>query len=138
MELTFANLKPDCVERNLTGKVIDFIESKGFEIIKMQKMKLSKIQAEEFYKDHVGKPFYKGLIEMMTSGPCIPMVLKKKHAVEEFRKIIGNTDPEIAEDGTLRHLYGTTVRRNVVHGSDCESSALREITFFFSFVDVIH
>ena len=71
-------------------------------------------------------------------GLCIPMVLRKKNAVEDFRKIIGNTNPEKAEKGTLRQLYGTTIRRNIVHGSDCEENALRELTFFFSFVGVIH
>ncbi|MBN2279046.1 MAG: nucleoside-diphosphate kinase [Candidatus Marinimicrobia bacterium] len=138
MELTFANLKPDCVQRKLTGKAIEFIEEHGFEIVRMRKTYLTRKQAEEFYAAHKGKPFFERLLEMMTSGPCIPMVLRKENAIEDFRKIIGNTDPTQAEEGTLRQLYGTNVTYNIVHGSDCEESVLREMTFFFPFIEVIH
>ena len=138
MELTFANLKPDCVKRQLTGKVIEFIEEHGFEIVRMRKTCLSRKYAEAFYAAHKGKPFFERLIEMMTSGPCIPLVLKKENAIQDFRKIIGNTDPAKAEEGTLRHLYGTNVTYNVIHGSDCQESVFREMTFFFPFIEVIN
>lgn len=138
MELTFANLKPDCVQRKLTGKAIEFIEEHGFEIVRMRKTYMTRKQAEEFYAAHKDKPFFEILVEMMTSGPCIPLVLRKENAIEDFRRIIGNTDPSKAEEGTLRHLYGTNVTYNVVHGSDCEESFLREMTFFFPFIEVIH
>jgi nucleoside-diphosphate kinase len=138
MELTFANLKPDCVQRKLTGKAIEFIENHGFEIVRMRKTYLTRKQAEEFYAAHKGKPFFEKLLEMMTSGPCIPMVLRKENAIEDFRKVIGNTDPTKAEKGTLRHLYGTNVTYNTVHGSDSPESVLREMTFFFPFIEVIH
>jgi nucleoside-diphosphate kinase len=138
MELTFANLKPDCVQRKLTGKAIEFIEDHGFEILRMRKTLLSRKHAEEFYAAHKDKPFFEKLIEFMTSGPCIPLVLKKENAIEDFRKIIGDTDPTQAEEGTLRHLYGTNVTYNVVHGSDSKNSVLREMTFFFPFIEVIY
>ena len=138
MELTFANLKPDCVQRKLTGKAIEYIEEHGFEIVRMRKTYLTRKQAEEFYAAHKGKPFFERLVEMMTSGPCIPLVLRKKNAIADFRKIIGNTDPANAEKGTLRQLYGTNVTYNLVHGSDSEESVLREMTFFFPFIEVIH
>ena len=138
MELTFANLKPDCVQRKLTGKAIEFIEEHGFEIVRMRKTYLTRKHAEEFYAAHKGKPFFERLLEMMTSGPCIPLVLRKENAIEDFRKIIGNTDPAKADKGTLRQLYGTNVTYNLVHGSDCEESVLREMTFFFPFIEVIH
>ncbi len=137
MELTFANLKPDCVQRKLTGKVIEYIEDHGFEILRMRKTRLSRKFAEEFYAAHKDKPFFERLIEMMTSGPCIPLVLRKENAIEDFRKIIGNTDPEKADEGTLRQLYGTNVTYNIIHGSDSKESVQREMTFFFPYIEVI-
>ncbi len=138
MELTFANLKPDCVQRGLTGKVIEFIEEHGFEIVRMRKTRLSRKYAEEFYSALRDKPFFEQLVEMMISGPIIPLVLKKENAIADFRKIIGNTDPAKAADGTIRHLYGTNVTYNVIHGSDCKESVFREMTFFFPFIEVIN
>ncbi len=137
MELTFANLKPDCVQRKLTGKVIEYIEDHGFEILRMRKTRLTQKFAEEFYAAHKDKPFFERLIEMMTSGPCIPLVLRKENAIEDFRKIVGNTDPEKAAKGTLRQLYGTNVTYNIVHGSDSNESVQREMTFFFPYIEVI-
>ncbi len=137
MELTFANLKPDCVQRKLTGKAIEFIENHGFEIVRMRKTRLTRQYAKEFYAAHRGKPFFERLIEMMTSGPCIPLVLRKENAIDDFRRVIGNTDPAKAEEGTLRHLYGTNVTYNIVHGSDSKESVQREMTFFFPYIEVI-
>ncbi len=137
MTLTLAILKPDCVSRGLTGKAIDFIESKGFEIIRMQKVTLSRKQAEQFYSVHREKGFFFDLIKFMTSGPCIPLVLQHKDAIDSFRTIIGSTDPEQAKEGSLRQLYGENVQRNIVHGSDSEANARQELAFFFPFMDIL-
>lgn len=137
MNLTLAILKPDCVKRKLTGKAIDFIESNGFQIISMKKIKLDRAQAEAFYAIHKSKNFFNDLIMFMTSGPCIAMVLKKNEAVSEFREIIGSTDPKNAKEGTLRRLYADNVQENVIHGSDSVENAKKEIAFFFPLIEII-
>jgi len=136
-DLTLAILKPDCVRRKLTGKVIDFIESKGFQIISMKKVKLDRAQAEAFYAIHKNKNFFNDLVLFMTSGPCIPMVLQKNEAVTEFREIIGNTDPKNAKEGTLRRLYADNIQENAIHGSDSVENAKKEIAFFFPLIEII-
>lgn len=136
MNKTLAILKPDCIGRNLTGKVIDFILSNGFYIRAMKMTHLTKIEAEEFYAIHKGKPFFNELINFMTSGPCIPMVLEKNNAVQSFRETIGATDPSKAADNTLRKLYAESVQRNTVHGSDSDKNAQKEIAFFFSLMEI--
>jgi len=136
MEFTLAILKPDCIQKKLTGKAIEFIEERGFEIVKLRKQQLTVAQAKAFYSDHIGKEFYEGLVDFMTSGPCIAMVVKKDNCVEDFRETIGKTDPKKAEPGTLRKLYAETIRRNVVHGSDCPENAKKEIAFFFPIMDI--
>ena len=137
METTFAMLKPDCIERKLTGKVIDFILDHDFEIQRLKKLHLSTRQAESFYYMHKGKDFYEPLIKFMTSGPVIPMVISRKDAIEKFREVIGKTDPEKAASGTLREMYATDIRHNVVHGADSPENATREIAFFFPKIDLI-
>jgi len=137
VNLTLAILKPDCVRRKLTGKAIDFIESKGFQIISMKKVKLDRAQAEAFYAIHKSKNFFNDLILFITSGPCIAMVLKKDEAVSEFREIIGSTDPKNAKEGTLRRLYADNVQENVIHGSDSVENAKKEIAFFFPLIEII-
>ncbi|RKY55411.1 MAG: nucleoside-diphosphate kinase [Candidatus Neomarinimicrobiota bacterium] len=136
-DLTLAILKPDCVRRKLTGKVIDFIESKGFQIISMKKVKLDRAQAEAFYAIHKNKNFFNDLVLFMTSGPCIPMILQKNEAVTEFREIIGNTDPKNAKEGTLRRLYADNIQENAIHGSDSVENAKKEIAFFFPLIEII-
>ncbi|MCF7885458.1 MAG: nucleoside-diphosphate kinase [Candidatus Marinimicrobia bacterium] len=130
-------LKPDCIERKLTGKAIDYILEHGFEIRAMEKLSLSKAQAAAFYREHKGKEFYKPLIEFMTSGPVVAMVLAREDAVEKFREVIGKTDPKKAKEGSLRALYATDVRHNIVHGADSLQNAEREISFFFPKIDLI-
>lgn len=137
MDITFALLKPDCIQRGLTGKVIDFIESKGFEIVAIKKLQLTKDQAETFYSVHNGKSFFPDLVKFMTSGSCCPMVLRKKNAVMEFREVIGSTDPVAAKENTLRKLYGENIQRNLIHASDSEENAKKEIAFFFSYIEII-
>jgi len=133
---TLAILKPDCLSRNLTGKVIDFILKNGFKIIAMKMVHMSATDAKRFYAVHKGKPFYDELTRYMSSGPCIPMVLKKENAVAEFRKILGKTDPNKARDNTLRKLYAKSTQRNTVHGSDSDENAQKEIAFFFPLMEI--
>jgi len=132
MERTLAILKPDCVEKHLVGEAIAAIERAGFRLVGMKLTRLSRSGAEEFYAVHRGKAFFTELVEYMTSGPCVPLVLEAPAAVEKFRLLIGPTDPQKAPKGTLRGDYGESIRRNFVHGSDSPENAAREIGFFFS------
>ncbi len=137
MQYTLAILKPDCVERKLTGKIIDFIESHDFEVFRLRKLQLTKKEAQAFYSMHKGRDFYEPLIEFMTSGPCLPIILKKDNAVDAFREVLGATDLNKAADGTIRKLYAETIRRNVVHGSDSDENAKKEIAFFFPTMNIL-
>ena len=129
---TLAILKPDAVERNLIGQIISKINEAGFKIKAIKMVKLSKEAAGGFYEVHKERPFYGELVEFMTSGPCVPIVLEKENAVEEFRKLIGATDPAQADDGTIRKLFAESKAKNVVHGSDSDENAKIEIFHFFS------
>ncbi|NUM80973.1 nucleoside-diphosphate kinase [bacterium] len=128
---TLAILKPDCVRKNLQGKVIAKIQDAGFKIIAMKQMRLTKAQAEGFYAVHHARPFFKDLTEFMSSGPCVPIVLEKTNAVAEFRKTIGATDPKEADPGTVRREFADSKGENIVHGSDSDDNAALEIAFFF-------
>ena len=129
---TLAILKPDCVEKNLIGKVINHIQEAGFKVIGMKMTKLTNESAAGFYEIHKDKPFFNELIEYMTSGPCVPIALQKENAVEDFRKLIGSTNPENADAGTIRKLYADNIQRNIIHGSDSDENAAKEIFHFFS------
>ncbi|HEY6192770.1 MAG TPA: nucleoside-diphosphate kinase [Bacteroidota bacterium] len=137
VERTLAILKPDCVRKNLTGEVIARIEKAGFKIIAMKKARLSTESAGEFYAVHKGRPFYDGLVEFMSSGPCVPIALERENAVAEFRTLIGATDPKDAAAGTIRKLYADNKGENVVHGSDSAENGRIEIGFFFSNKELI-
>jgi len=130
-ERTLVIIKPDAVERRLTGEIIHKIEESNFNIRKMEKIMLTKKEAEAFYSVHKNKDFFSGLVDFMTSGPCIPMVVEGDNAVHGIRQLVGSTDPEKAEAGTIRALYGTTIRRNCIHASDSPETAEKEICFFF-------
>ena len=132
MSRTLAILKPDCVKKRLVGKVLSHILDAGFNITGLKMVHLTEDSAKGFYEVHFGKPFFDGLINYMTSGPCIPVVLEKDNAVDEFRKIIGATDPSKADEGTIRKLYADNIQENIVHGSDSDENALKEIAHFFS------
>ena len=132
MEQTLAILKPDCVRKNLTGEVIARIEKAGFKIIGMKKVRLTKETAGGFYAVHKGRPFYEGLVEFMSSGPCVPIALQKENAVADFRTLIGATDPKDAAPGTIRKLFADNKGENIVHGSDSPENGRLEIAFFFS------
>jgi nucleoside-diphosphate kinase len=134
---TLAILKPDCVSRNLAGKVIDHIINAGFKIVAMKMVKLTPASAGEFYAVHKERPFYPDLVEFMTSSEVIPMVLEKADAVKAFRETIGATDPAEAAEGTVRKLFAESKQNNAVHGSDSDENARNEIAFFFSSKELI-
>jgi nucleoside-diphosphate kinase len=129
---TFAIIKPNAVRTGKTGPILSIINEAGFEIVAMKMTKISIKQAEDFYSIHKGKSFFDTLVEFMSSGPVFVMILKHKNAVEEFRKLIGATDPEKAEPGTIRKLFAVSVTMNAIHGSDSDENASREAEFFFS------
>jgi nucleoside-diphosphate kinase len=133
--LTFSIIKPNAVRTGKTGPILAMINEGGFEITAMRMVRLTKPQAESFYSVHKGKPFFEGLIDFMTSGPVVVMVLKHNDAVAEFRKLIGSTDPSKAEPGTIRKLFAVSVQMNAVHGSDSDENALIEANFFFSGIE---
>jgi len=131
MEKTLFIIKPDALSKNFLGEILDEIQKKGFKIIAMKMVKLSKKKAQNFYMEHKEKPFYKPLVEFMSSNPCVVCVLERKNAVKFLRKITGATDPRNAKKGTLRKKYAQDGRHNAVHASDSLKSAKREINFFF-------
>ena len=133
---TLAIIKPDSVRKNNTGKIIDRILSAGFEIAAMEQKYLSQERAEAFYDIHRERPFFNDLVAFMTSGPCVPMALRKSSAVNSFRKLIGATDPEQAAEGTIRKEFAENVQNNAVHGSDSDENAAKEIAFFFPSVEI--
>ncbi|MDI6784131.1 MAG: nucleoside-diphosphate kinase [bacterium] len=131
LERTLVLIKPDGVSRKLIGEVISRFEKKGFTIRALKLMRWSKKTAEQFYSVHKGKPFFKGLIEFMTSGPVVAMVLEAEDAILIIRKMIGELDPKNGIPGTIRGDYALDIRRNIVHGSDSPASAKREIVVLF-------
>lgn len=129
---TFTMIKPDAVGAGNTGAITKMIEEAGFKIVSMKKTKLSAEQAGQFYAIHKERPFYKDLCAYMSSGAIVPMILEKANAVEDFRKLIGATDPKKAEVGTIRNLFATSIEANAIHGSDSDENAAIEGSFFFS------
>ena len=131
-DFTFSIIKPNAVKNKNTGPILAMINESGFRIAAMKMVRLTRAQAESFYSVHKEKPFFNDLVEFMTSGPVIVMILRHENAVEEFRKLIGNTDPNRAEDGTIRKVFAVSVQMNAVHGSDSFENAEKEASFFFS------
>ena len=132
MDHTFSIIKPDAVKRNLIGHINQIIEKAGLKIIASKKMYLTKQQAETFYSVHKERPFFNSLVEFMTSGPVQVQVLEGSGAVSSYRKIMGATNPDDAEEGTIRKLYAESIEANSVHGSDSVENPNIEINFFFS------
>ncbi|RPG58116.1 MAG: nucleoside-diphosphate kinase [Flavobacteriales bacterium TMED191] len=128
---TFTMIKPDAVQNKYTGQIITHIENAGFKIIAMKLRKLSTQQAQDFYEVHKERPFFNDLIKYITSGPIIAAVLEKENAVEDFRKLIGSTNPEDADEGTIRKLYAKSIDANAIHGSDSDENAEIESNFHF-------
>jgi len=137
IERTLAILKPDCVRKKLIGEVTARIEKAGFKILAMKKVRLTKESAGGFYAVHKGRPFYDGLVEFMSSGPCVPIALEKENAVADYRTLIGATDPKDAAPGTIRKLYADNKGENIVHGSDSPENGVIEINYFFSSKELI-
>ena len=134
-DFTFSIIKPNAVRTGKTGPILAMINEGGFEIAAMRMVKLTMPQAESFYSVHKGKPFYEGLVEFMTSGPVVVMILRHENAVEQFRKLIGATDPAKAEPGTIRKTFAVSVQMNAVHGSDSVENSIMEANFFFSGIE---
>jgi len=134
-DFTFSIIKPNAVRTGKTGPILAMINEGGFEIAAMRMVKMTLPQAQSFYSVHKGKPFYEGLVEFMTSGPVVVMILRHENAVEEFRKLIGSTDPSKAEPGTIRKTFAVSVQMNAVHGSDSSENAVIEANFFFSGIE---
>ena len=131
MDRTFAIIKPDAVKNGHTGNIYDRIQKFNFKIIGAKLLRMSQKQAEGFYGIHKEKSFFNDLIQFMTSGPCMVLALEKENAVESWRKAIGSTNPQEAEEGTIRKDFATNVQENAVHGSDSNENAQKEIAFFF-------
>lgn len=137
MNKTFAIIKPDAVARGLGGKILALIEENGFKLRAMRYTQLTRPEAEGFYAVHKGKPFFEELVEFMTSGPSIVLCLEKENAVEEWRKLMGATNPAHAEGGTIRRLFAESIGRNCVHGSDAEYTAAAELAYFFRTFEIL-
>ena len=133
--ITLTMIKPDAVEDGFTGKILDQIIAAGYKIQAMKLTRLSKEKAEEFYAIHKERPFFGELVAFMTEGPIVAAVLEKENAVEDFRKLIGATNPANAEEGTIRKLYAKNIERNAIHGSDSNENAAIEAAFHFSGVE---
>ncbi len=134
---TLAILKPDCVKKNLVGEVTRRIQEAGFEIKAMKMTRLTKETAGGFYAVHKERPFFGELVEFMTSGPCVPMVLEKENAVDDFRALIGATDPAEADAGTIRKEFADSKGENIVHGSDSAENGRIESAYFFTESEIV-
>ncbi|MBU2591118.1 MAG: nucleoside-diphosphate kinase [Nitrospinota bacterium] len=137
MEETVALIKPDAVERNLIGKIVERIESNGLEVAAMKLVSLTKKEAEGFYKVHAARPFYGELTEYISSGPIVALVLRGENAITKWRDLMGATNPENAEPGTIRKDFAVNLEKNSVHGSDSPESVSYELPFFFSAMEVV-
>jgi len=137
MSRTFSIIKPDATKRNLTGSINELIEKNGLRIIAQKRIKMTNEQAEQFYDIHNDKPFFKDLVQYMTSEPVIVQVLSSDNAVKKYREVMGATNPENALDGTIRKLFALNVQENSVHGSDSDENAEKEINFFFNANEIV-
>ena len=137
MEKTLSMIKPEAVGRGLSGKIIAAIEESGLKVVAQKMLRLSREQAARFYAVHQIMAFFDELIENITAGPVIVQVLAGEKAIEEYRRLMGNTNPAAAGEGTLRRLYGVSIEKNAVHGSDGPETAEREIAFFFNRLEIL-
>lgn len=132
MERTFGIVKPDAVEKNAIGGVVETIEQAGLKIVGLRLLRLSEAQARAFYAVHKERPFFGDLVKFMTSGPCVVMAIEGENAISRYREVMGPTDSKKAPAGTIRNKYGTNIERNAVHGSDGPDTARGELAFFFA------
>ncbi len=130
--LTFAMIKPEAVKKNVIGSIIALIEEKNFTVCGLSMVRLTLERAQAFYKVHEDRPFYQALCDYMCTGKIVAMVLKKENAVQDFRTLIGATNPKEALAGTIRNQFGTSIEENAIHGSDSDTNAQKEIHFFFN------
>jgi nucleoside-diphosphate kinase len=130
--ITFTMVKPDAVRNNFTGPILKILNENGFRIKAIKMVHLTRERAEAFYGVHAGKFFFDGLVEFMTSGPLVAAILEKENAINDFRELIGNTNPEKADAGTIRKLFAESLTANAIHGADSDENAIREGSFFFS------
>ena len=137
MNQTFSIIKPDATKRNITGSINKVIEDSGLRIIAQKRIKLSTDQAESFYSVHKERPFFRDLVQYMCSEPVVVQVLSGENCVEKYRSIMGATNPENADEGTIRKLFALNVQENSVHGSDSEENAKIEISFFFRAEEIV-
>ncbi len=138
IERTLAILKPDCVRKNLIGEVIRRMQDAGFKVLALKMINLSKEEAGGFYAVHRERPFFGELVDFMSSGPCVPIVLEKENAVADFRTLIGATDPAEAEAGTIRHDFADNKGQNIVHGSDSVENGRLEANYYFPEVEIVN
>ena len=136
-ERTFSIIKPDATAHNLTGAINALIEQAGLRIVAQKRVRMSRAEAETFYAVHRERPFFRELVEFMTSGPVVVQVLEGENAIAKYRDIMGATDPAKAADGTIRKLHGRSVGENSVHGSDAPDTAATEISQFFSGNEIV-
>lgn len=134
---TLSIIKPDAVSRNVQGKILDMIQEDGFNIAGMKMIQLSKTQAEKFYAVHKERPFFRSLTEFMTSGPVVVSVLEHENAIDKYRNLMGATNPEQAEEGTIRKKFALDIEKNSVHGSDSPETAAQEVAFFFNELELV-
>jgi nucleoside-diphosphate kinase len=132
LERTLTIIKPDAVEKNGVGDIIEQFEKNGFHILCMKMLEISKHQAEQFYAVHAGKSFFRSLTDFMSSGPVVALALEKENAIADLRKLMGATNPANADEGTIRKKWATNIEHNAIHGSDAEDTARFELSFFFA------
>lgn len=137
IERTFSIIKPDATRRNLTGEINSMIEAAGFRIVAQKRIHITLSQARRFYAVHAEKPFYNDLCEFLSSEPVVVQVLEKENAINDYRKLMGATNPANAEKGTIRNKFALSIDQNSVHGSDAPETAANEIKFFFSDVEIV-
>ncbi|SDN33451.1 nucleoside diphosphate kinase [Desulfonauticus submarinus] len=137
VERTLSIIKPDAVQRNLVGEILTMIQKAGLKIVALKMLYLTKKQAEGFYKVHQDKPFFDSLTDFMSSGPIVVSVLEGENAIENYRKLMGATNPENAEEGTIRKKFALDIEKNSVHGSDSIENAKTEIAYFFNELEIV-
>lgn len=137
MERTFAIIKPDAVERNIIGKILEKVEGAGFRVVGMKKIQLSKAEAEGFYYVHSERPFFNDLCTFMSRSPVVVLALERENAIAKWREVMGATNPANADAGTIRKEFGLSIEENTVHGSDSPESAAFEIPYFFSQLELL-
>jgi nucleoside-diphosphate kinase len=137
MALTLTIIKPDAFAAGNAGNIVALLEREGFAVRAAKVLHLTVAQARAFYEVHAQRPFYGSLVEFMTSGPCMPIVLERDNAVPQLRQVMGATDPAKADEGTVRKLYATSIESNAIHGSDSAENAANEVAFFFSRAEIL-